>query len=117
MMMRVNTNNNNSSSGSSSNTADIANSYVDDTAALLLSTILDQQNDQSFTAYSTNLYKALYNLIFGSQELLTSTTQSSSLHRDIALLEAPEFEVSLERKIATANRMRLSYNCLLPSVN
>jgi len=121
MMMRVNTNNNNiynnNNSGSSSNTAAIANSDVDDTAALLLSTILDQQNDQSFTTYSTNLYKALYNLIFGSQELLTSTTQSSSLHRDIALLEAPEFEVSLERKIATANRMRLSYNCLLPSVN
>ena len=118
MMMRANTTNNyNSSSGSSSNTAAIANSDVDDTAALLLSTILDQQNDQSFTTYSTNLYKALYNLIFGSQELLTSTTQSSSLHRDIALLEAPEFEVSLERKIATANRMRLSYNCLLPSVN
>jgi len=108
---------NSSISRRSSNITAIANSDEGDTAALLLSTILDQQNDQSFTAYSTNLFKAFYNLIFGSQEQLTSTTQSSSLHRDIALLEAPEFEVSFERKIATANRMRLSYNCLLPSVN
>lgn len=61
------------------------------------------------------LLQALYAILFGSGEELTATTQYSSLSRDIALLESPEFEVGLERKVSTAARMRTTYSCLMPS--
>lgn len=64
---------------------------------------------------ATGVFKTLYTMIFGTVEEISATTQYSSLCRDIALLEAPEFEVSLERKITTATRMRVSYNCFVPS--
>lgn len=61
-----------------------------------------------------NLMLALFEIIFGTNELMTVTTQYNSLKRDIRLLEAPEFEVSMDRKIKTATRMRASYHCFSP---
>lgn len=58
--------------------------------------------------------RALYRMLFTAGEELTATTQYASLSRDIAILEAPEFEVSLEQKLSTAARMRATYTCLMP---
>lgn len=66
-----------------------------------------------FTAAGEVLH-ALYSVMFTSGDELTDTTQYSSLSRDIALLEAPEFEVGLDQKLRTAARMRASYTCLTP---
>mmetsp|Transcript_8833 Transcript_8833/g.14697 ORF Transcript_8833/g.14697 Transcript_8833/m.14697 type:complete len:1052 (-) Transcript_8833:209-3364(-) len=76
------------------------------------------QPQSDFTLWSTlsSFMNSLYTMLFGGyNEFLTHTTQYNSLHRDITLLESPEFEVSLERKLCTAARMRVSYNCLLPA--
>lgn len=70
----------------------------------------------SMFANAAGVFRTLYSMIFGSvEEEISGTTQYSSLCSDIALLEAPDFEVSLERKITTATRMRVSYHCLVPS--
>lgn len=58
--------------------------------------------------------KAIYNLFFGSNELMSLTTQYHSLNKDIALLESPETDISLQQKMETAKRMRLSYRILSP---
>jgi hypothetical protein len=60
------------------------------------------------------LLRAFAGLLLGPSEELTSTTQFASLNRDISLLESPDFEVSLDRKVATSTRMRTTYNCLMP---
>ena len=68
----------------------------------------------SLPSTATSVFDTLYGMLFGSSEHITSTTQYSSLHRDLLLLESPDFEVSLTRKISTAARMRVSYKCLAP---
>jgi len=73
------------------------------------------QQESTFYATLRSLLRTLYTMAFGSNELLTHTTMYNSLHRDISLLESPDFEVSLQRKINTASRMRVSYHCLLPT--
>ena len=77
----------------------------------------ESQEDSSGSYFSTalNVLRRLYAMIAGSGEELTSTTQYGSLSRDIALLESPDFEVSLDRKICTAARMRATYSCLMPT--
>ena len=77
----------------------------------------ESQEDSSGSFFSTalNVLRRLYAMIAASGEELTSTTQYSSLSRDIALLESPDFEVSLDRKICTAARMRATYSCLMPT--
>jgi len=61
-----------------------------------------------------NLFKAIFSALFASNDLLHSTTQYGSINQDIQLLEAPDFEVSIRRKLATIQRMRVSYKCLAP---
>lgn len=60
------------------------------------------------------LLRSVAGMFFSAGEELTSTTQYSSLSRDIAILEAPEFEASLDQKLRTAARMRAAYTCLMP---
>jgi hypothetical protein len=79
-----------------------------------------QRDESQDTADSSLLNSALgvlgrlYGMVFGAGEELTATTQYGSLSRDIALLESPDFEVSLDRKVCTAARMRATYSCLMP---
>jgi len=79
------------------------------------------QNDESHDSATTLLgtvqgvLARLLSMVFGAGEELTATTQYGSLSRDIALLESPDFEVSLDRKICTAARMRATYSCLMPA--
>jgi hypothetical protein len=61
-----------------------------------------------------HFFKAIHNLLFGSNELMSQTTPYHSLNKDITLLESPDAEVSLQQKIETAKRMRLSYKILSP---
>mmetsp|Transcript_93123 Transcript_93123/g.182471 ORF Transcript_93123/g.182471 Transcript_93123/m.182471 type:complete len:953 (+) Transcript_93123:89-2947(+) len=61
-----------------------------------------------------DILRAIYRMLFTAGEELTATTQYASLSRDIAILEAPEMEVSLEQKLNTAARMRATYTCLMP---
>jgi len=74
-----------------------------------------EDSSGSFFSAALSVLRRLYAMIAGSGEELTSTTQYSSLSRDIALLESPDFEVSLDRKICTAARMRATYSCLMPT--
>jgi hypothetical protein len=69
----------------------------------------------SVVATAREALQALYNVVFVSGDELTGTTQYSSLSRDIALLEAPEFEVGMDQKLRTAARMRASYTYLMPN--
>lgn len=54
------------------------------------------------------LLVALFKVIFGSSELSKPMTQFDSLNKDLLLLEAPDFEVNLTRKLAVTSRMRLT---------
>lgn len=58
--------------------------------------------------------KSVYTLLFGSNELMSLTTQYHSLNKDISFLESPDADISLSQKIETARRMRLSYKILSP---
>jgi hypothetical protein len=49
-----------------------------------------------------------------SNEAMAEIKQHTSFNKDLEILESPEFEVSVESKIATAARMRASYRCLAP---
>lgn len=77
----------------------------------------DESHDSANTLLSTvqGVLSRLLAMVFGAGEELTATTQYGSLSRDIALLESPDFEVSLDRKICTAARMRATYSCLMPA--
>jgi hypothetical protein len=68
----------------------------------------------SWFATAAELLRSVASMFFSAGEELTSTTQYSSLSRDIAILEAPEFEASLDQKLRTAARMRAAYTCLMP---
>jgi hypothetical protein len=63
------------------------------------------------------ILQAAYTLLFGSNELLSTTTQHRSLNKDILMLESPDDMVSLAVKLDTARRMRLSYKILSPAHN
>jgi len=67
-----------------------------------------------FVFSAGNLFKAIFSALFASNDLLHSTTQYGSINQDIQLLEAPDFEVSIRRKLVTIHRMRISYKCLAP---
>lgn len=72
---------------------------------------LSQFESCSLTLY--NYYKSCKQcvssvvlLIFGSNELLSNSVQYHSLDVDLKLLESPDSEISLERKIETMKRVR-----------
>jgi hypothetical protein len=67
----------------------------------------------SYTSITSMSY-SFYNLIFGSNELLSNTTVYESLNKDISLLEGPETEISLLRKLQVTKRMRRSYRMFAP---
>jgi hypothetical protein len=60
------------------------------------------------------LFSSFYQLIFGSNELLSNTTVYESLNKDISLLEGADNEVSLGRKLEVTKRMRRSYRMFTP---
>ncbi len=61
-----------------------------------------------------DFFHAIHTLLFGSNELMSLTTQYHSLNKDISLLESPVLEFSWAQKMETAKRMRLSYRILSP---
>ena len=72
-----------------------------------------QSIDSSMLSFSSikGLFLSLFNIFF-QQNQFNTTTQYSSINKDISILESPEFEVSIARKLYTVNRMRVSYKCL-----
>lgn len=70
----------------------------------------------NYTWKTIKVCSAVHDLLLGEIQPTSQTTQHLSIHKDILLLEAPEFEVKLERKIETANRMRNSYKVFSPLV-
>ena len=68
-----------------------------------------------FLASVGEMFRAVLKVfVYPSDLSLHATTQYRSISEDLKLLEAPEFEVSLRRKMATVQRMRVSYKCLAP---
>ena len=62
----------------------------------------------------TSFSSSFLSLLFGSNQLMSNTTIYDSLHKDIALLEGPDKEISLQRKLEITKRMRQSYRMLIP---
>lgn len=75
--------------------------------------ILSSVNDSINSA--KQLIQSFLTMLFGSYELKSNTTLYHSLDMDLTLLESPESEVSLDRKIETIRRMRQSYQCFAPA--
>ena len=82
----------------------------------ILSSVISSNNNLvnnsiwSFS-YWRGFFMAIINCIYYQNEL-SSTTQYSSINKDLLILESPDFEVSIARKLYTVNRMRISYKCL-----
>jgi hypothetical protein len=62
--------------------------------------------------------RTVFSTVFGSFPSLEihSVSEFVSVSKDVALLASPDFEVSAQRKLQTAARMRSSYQCLVPPV-
>jgi hypothetical protein len=63
---------------------------------------------------SKSLIFSTYQLLFGSNELVPSTNVYESINKDISILESPDNEISIIRKIEVTKRMRRSYKMLSP---
>ena len=61
------------------------------------------------------LAHSLYRAIVGNSDWIFPTTLYKSMNKDIVLLESPDFEVSIARKIAITSRMRRTFRILSPS--
>lgn len=92
------------------------------------SSVLQRQASKGMAIYRIlRLYKAVSNataaLLPGSGRIIGSRSPSShtgvgmeqeSLYRDLLDLLSPDFEIPIDRKLATVNRMRSSYQVLTP---
>ena len=54
-------------------------------------------------------------LLREDREYFSHDSEFRSILKDLSELFSPDFEISGERKLAAANRMRLSYQCLMPA--
>jgi hypothetical protein len=74
-----------------------------------------QTNNAGMFSSLFGVFKVTFQTVFGSVPSLEihSNSEFVSVTKDVALLASPDFEVSAQRKLQTAARMRLSYQCLV----
>lgn len=68
-----------------------------------------------FTQSAHDLIRSVWHLLFGTHEQLSGTSLTNSLEQDVLLLECPETEVDLKKKLAIIQSMRVSYKCFAPA--
>eukprot|EP01036_Dinobryon_divergens_P028562 gene28562-37523_t len=112
-----------SNSSSSSATAAANNKkFLEDRFAQDVPPFLRESNSRisnnivtRFFRTAVDIFNATVSVVVSPQDIsLHAVTQYKSIHQDLQLLEAPDFEVSMRRKLATVQRMRTSYKCLAP---